>query len=195
MSETEELAKKLARRNQINEGEAVEPAESRANAVFNPYTEFKEFSRKQIKDFEKMFKTYDVNNDKYLDIMEMKLMMEKLGAPQTHVGLKNMIAEIDEDHDGQVSYREFLLIFRKAAAGELIEDSGLSQLAKLSEIDISDVGVKGAKDFFEAKVHEQTMSNKFEAEIRAEQEEKKKEAEEQKKRRAEFKAKQAAFKA
>ena len=24
-----------------------------------------------------------------------------------------MIAEIDEDHDGQVSYREFLLIFRK----------------------------------------------------------------------------------
>jgi hypothetical protein len=26
--------------------------------VFNPYTEFKEFSRKQIKDFEKMFKTW-----------------------------------------------------------------------------------------------------------------------------------------
>lgn len=87
------------------------------------------------------------------------------------------------------------MIFRKAAAGELVEDSGLSQLAKLSEIDISDVGVKGAKDFFEAKVHEQTMSNKFEAEIRAEQEEKRQAAEEQKKRRAEFKAKQAAFKA
>ena len=33
-------------------------------------------------------------------------MMEKLQAPQTHVGLKNMIAEIDEDNDGQVSYRE-----------------------------------------------------------------------------------------
>lgn len=33
-------------------------------------------------------------------------MMEKLGAPQTHVGLKNMIAEIDEDNDGKVSYRE-----------------------------------------------------------------------------------------
>ena len=57
MSETEELAKKLARRNQINEGEAVEPIESKANTVFNPYTEFKEFSRKQIKEFEKMFKT------------------------------------------------------------------------------------------------------------------------------------------
>ena len=49
---------------------------------------------------------YDVNNDKFLDLMEMKLMMEKLEAPQTHVGLKQMIAEIDEDNDGQVSYRE-----------------------------------------------------------------------------------------
>ena len=36
----------------------------------------------------------------------MKLMMEKLEAPQTHVGLKNMINEIDEDNDGKVSYRE-----------------------------------------------------------------------------------------
>ena len=49
---------------------------------------------------------YDVNNDHYLDLMEMKQMMEKLGAPQTHIGLKNMIAEIDEDSDGKVSFRE-----------------------------------------------------------------------------------------
>lgn len=55
MSETEELAKKLARRNQINEGEDVPRKQLE---VFNPYTEFKEFSRKQIKDFEKMFKTW-----------------------------------------------------------------------------------------------------------------------------------------
>ncbi|CAB4005157.1 EF-hand domain-containing D2 [Paramuricea clavata] len=190
MSETEELAKKLARRNQINEGEDVPRKQLE---VFNPYTEFKEFSRKQIKDFEKMFKTYDVNNDKFLDLMEMKLMMEKLQAPQTHVGLKNMIAEIDEDNDGQVSYREFLLIFRKAAAGELIEGSGLSELARLSEVDISDVGVKGAKDFFEAKVNELAQGNKFEAEIRAEQEENRKKAEDAKIRKQQFKEKQAAF--
>ena len=37
-------------------------------------------------------------------------MMEKLGAPQTHVGLKNMIAEIDEDNDGKVSYREVIIL-------------------------------------------------------------------------------------
>lgn len=47
---------------------------------------------------------------------------------------------------------QFLLIFRKAAAGELEEDSGLHALARLSEIDVSTEGVKGAKSFFEAKV-------------------------------------------
>lgn len=47
---------------------------------------------------------------------------------------------------------QFLLIYRKAKAGELAEDSGLSSLAKLTEINVEEVGVGGAKDFFEAKV-------------------------------------------
>jgi len=34
----------------------------------------------------------------------------------------------------------------------LDEDSGLSALAKITEIDINEVGVDGAKNFFEAKV-------------------------------------------
>lgn len=51
-----------------------------------------------------------------------------------------------------LSLPQFLLIFRKAAAGELQEDSGLHVLARLSEIDVSTEGVKGAKSFFEAKV-------------------------------------------
>jgi Ca2+-binding EF-hand superfamily protein len=38
--------------------------------------------------------------------MEMKQMMEKLGAPQTHIGLKGMIKEVDEDNDDRVSFRE-----------------------------------------------------------------------------------------
>ena len=48
---------------------------------------------------------------------------------------------------------QFLLIFRKAAAGELAEDSGLFALyQQLEEIDVDKEGVKGAKNFFEAKV-------------------------------------------
>jgi hypothetical protein len=45
-----------------------------------------------------------------------------------------------------------LLIYRKAKAGELAEESGLNRLAKLTEINVEEVGVGGAKDFFEAKV-------------------------------------------
>ncbi|XP_046559216.1 EF-hand domain-containing protein D2-like [Haliotis rubra] len=192
MSETEELAKKLQRRNDINDG--IEEGSLPSARVFNPYTEFKEFTRKQIKDFERTFKKYDVNDDKFIDLMELKLMMEKLGAPQTHVSLKNMINEVDEDKDSKISFREFLLIFRKAAAGELDEGSGLYELyANVSEIDVDETGVLGAKDFFEAKIKTQTIQSKFEDEIRQEQEDKKREAEEAKERRQAFKAKREVF--
>lgn len=33
-------------------------------------------------------------------------MMEKLGEPQTHLALKEMIKTVDEDNDGQISFRE-----------------------------------------------------------------------------------------
>lgn len=49
---------------------------------------------------------YDTGKDGFIDLMELKLMMEKLGAPQTHLGLKNMIKEVDEDFDGKLSFRE-----------------------------------------------------------------------------------------
>lgn len=49
-------------------------------------------------------------------------------------------------------YLQFLLLFRKAAAGELPEDSGLNRLATLTDIDVGQVGVGGAATFFESKV-------------------------------------------
>ncbi|XP_033084780.1 EF-hand domain-containing protein D2 [Trachypithecus francoisi] len=194
-----ELSAKLLRRADLNQG--IGEPQSPSRRVFNPYTEFKEFSRKQIKDMEKMFKQYDAGRDGFIDLMELKLMMEKLGAPQTHLGLKNMIKEVDEDFDSKLSFRRiqyiehrFLLIFRKAAAGELQEDSGLCVLARLSEIDVSSEGVKGAKSFFEAKVQAINVSSRFEEEIKAEQEERKKQAEEMKQRKAAFKELQSTFK-
>jgi len=33
-------------------------------------------------------------------------MMEKLGTPQTHLALKAMIREVDEDCDNRISFRE-----------------------------------------------------------------------------------------
>lgn len=50
---SDELSKKLNRRNEINEGGEASALPSMN--VWNPYTEFKEFSRKQIQDFQKTF--------------------------------------------------------------------------------------------------------------------------------------------
>ncbi|KFO59620.1 EF-hand domain-containing protein D2, partial [Corvus brachyrhynchos] len=121
---------------------------------------------------------YDAGKDGFIDLMELKLMMEKLGAPQTHLGLKNMIKEVDEDLDSKLSFREV---------------RGLHALARLSEIDVSTEGVKGAKNFFEAKAQAINEASRFEEEIKAEQEEKKKQAEELKQRKAAFKELQSTF--
>lgn len=120
-------------------------------------------------------------------------MMEKLGAPQTHLGLKSMIAEVDEDQDGKISFREFLLIYRKAKAGELTGHDGLQELVRLTEINVQEVGVSGAKSFFEAKIEETLKTSRFHDEIRAEQEERKREEEEKQIRRAQFRERAAIF--
>lgn len=187
----EELSAKLRRRQTLNESGSVD--DSNKKRIFNPYTDFPEFSRKEIKEYEKTFKKFDVGKDNFIDFEELKRMMENLGAPQTHLALKEMIAEIDEDNDNKISFREFLLIFHKAKAGELLTDSGLSQLASLTEIDVEKEGVGGAKNFFEAKIEEQSRGKKFEEEIRAEQEEKRKQEEERRQRKEAFKHKARFF--
>ena len=49
---------------------------------------------------------YDADRDKSLNFHELKFMMEKLGIPQTHIALKEMIRQVDEDHDGKICFRE-----------------------------------------------------------------------------------------
>ncbi|XP_019861644.1 PREDICTED: EF-hand domain-containing protein D2-like [Amphimedon queenslandica] len=96
-----ELASKLNRQQQINDGEV-----KAAKVSQSVYAEFKEFSIQEIKEYRKIFVKYDVDKSGFIDFMELKLMMEKLGEPQTHLGLKAMIKEVDEDHDNQISFRE-----------------------------------------------------------------------------------------
>lgn len=53
---TDELAAKLAKRtNIIDQAEEGSEPDLPSLKVFNPYTEFKEFSRKEIQHFQKMF--------------------------------------------------------------------------------------------------------------------------------------------
>jgi len=193
----DELSAVLNRRQKINEaledGKPVPPQFNRRPSVKNVYLEFKEFTRKQINDYEATFKKFDTGKDGYLDLGELKRMMEKLGVPQTHLALKAMIKEVDEDGDDKISFREFLLIYRKAYDGTLPEDCGLNELARLTEINVDEVGVIGAKEFFEAKIEYQGIANRFEYELRQEMEEKKRLEDEKSRRKIAFKEKTAIF--
>jgi len=101
-----------------------------------------------------------------------------------------MIKEVDEDLDDQISLREFFLIFRKAAKGEL-SAQGLKSIAE--SVDVQKEGVGGAKDFFQAKIENQANSKKAEEEIKAEQADKKEQREQAKVRKTDFKNKAAMF--
>ena len=82
------------------------------------------------------------------------------------------------------------MIFRKAKNGTLKVES----LQKLVDsINVAEVGVGGAKNFFEQKMAQASAGLKAEQEIKAEQEAKKKEREEAAARRAAFKARQQQF--
>jgi hypothetical protein len=162
--------------------------------VFNPYVDFPCFSREQIKTYSSMFKKYDADKDGQLDIEEMKKMMEALGHPQTHLELLKMIREVDTGRNGSIGKKEFFTIFQKAQEGTLENCAGLTALAtSANEIDVSEVGVSGAKSFFESKVNELASSKNMEEEIKAERRKSQEAAELNRMRKAEFKSKMAQF--
>ena len=48
----------------------------------------------------------DSDGNQQIDFQKLKYLMEKLGFPQTHVRLKNMIKNVDKNQDGLISFRE-----------------------------------------------------------------------------------------
>lgn len=54
------------------------------------------------------FIEFDLDHSGDIDIMELKMMLEKLGQAKTHLELKKMIQEVDTTDSGTISYREFL---------------------------------------------------------------------------------------
>ena len=98
-----ELSSILQRRQTLND--ALDAGDQKIEHKFvkvNVYVEFKEFSRKQIKEF-------NSSNTGRLSLEELKIMMEKLGSPQTHLGLKAMI-QVKEFPKHNL--RRSLLLFR-----------------------------------------------------------------------------------
>lgn len=183
-----ELEKMFARR-ASNIDESATASTVSGSKVFNPATDFPEFSKKQLKVYKDLFVKFDLNKSGTISNEELKKMMEKLGSPQTHITLKNMIRDVDEDGDEEISFREFLLIFRKFASGDFKDSpfAALVELASQSEVDVSEVGVGGAKNFFEAKAEMLRKGSALEAEVKKEQLERKQAREEKERRASTFK--------
>mmetsp|Transcript_30475 Transcript_30475/g.76506 ORF Transcript_30475/g.76506 Transcript_30475/m.76506 type:complete len:180 (-) Transcript_30475:80-619(-) len=163
------------------------PAEMRK--VFqNARRDFKELSLEELGTHEDTFNRFNHNRTGYMDMMELKGLMEAIKQPQTHLELNRMVKEIDIDNDQKISYPEYLLIFRYARTGKL-QSAGLKALA--SFVSVKDVGVKGAKGFFEEKAA--ALNDDVAARDRAFHEKKKAEAEAARARKNAFKDKAALF--
>ncbi|XP_060869932.1 EF-hand domain-containing protein D2-like [Metopolophium dirhodum] len=109
------------------------------------YLEFSEFSPAQIRKIEDIFNQYDANKDGYLCRNELKRMMIKRRVPWTENSLSQLIDDVDKDKDGKLTFREFVMTNRKTL--EYCQRA----LAKQEKVDFNKVGIKGVRDFFEAK--------------------------------------------
>ncbi|XP_072014505.1 allograft inflammatory factor 1-like [Amphiura filiformis] len=62
----------------------------------------------KLETYKGKFIEYDLDGSGDLDVTDVSYMMEKLGQPKNVLEKKKIIAEIDLDGSGTVSYREFL---------------------------------------------------------------------------------------
>jgi len=71
------------------------------------YKDVEDLSAK-LKSYKDQFMEFDMDNSGDIDFEELKLMLEKIGQPKTHLECKKMIKEIDKTNSGTINYREFL---------------------------------------------------------------------------------------
>ncbi|XP_006816321.2 allograft inflammatory factor 1-like, partial [Saccoglossus kowalevskii] len=60
--------------------------------------------------FKAQFMEYDNDHSGDLGLMDVQLMMEKLGQPKNQLELKKIIAEVDLNNSGTICYREFVVM-------------------------------------------------------------------------------------
>lgn len=92
----------------------------------------------KLEGFKNKYAEFDLNDQGEIELMGLKLMMEKLGVPKTHLELKKMIAEVTGGSSNTINYRDFVkmmlgkrsavlklvLIFEDKASGSPCKPSG-----------------------------------------------------------------------
>nr|XP_020650474.1 allograft inflammatory factor 1-like [Pogona vitticeps] len=72
--------------------------------------------------FKEKYMEFDLNNQGEIDLMSVKRMMEKLGAPKTHLELKKMISEVTGGVSDTISYQDFVnvMLGKRSAVLKLV---------------------------------------------------------------------------
>ncbi|EDW15055.2 EF-hand domain-containing protein D1 [Drosophila mojavensis] len=134
------------------------------HAVAKPSQRF--FEPEEIREAFAAFKQYDTNDDNYIELRELKLALEKLSVPQTHLAAKRLMAQIVGQHARQMNFCQFLLTYaailesNKSRVGQPM-NSQLDLKRPRDCVNVSEVGVSGAKRFFESKIAQQIPDQNF----------------------------------
>ena len=74
---------------------------------------FEELTEEQIADFKEAFSLFDKDGDGVITVTELDVVMRSLGQRPTDAELKDMIAEVDADGNGDIAFPEFLTMMAR----------------------------------------------------------------------------------
>ncbi|XP_017002569.2 EF-hand domain-containing protein D2 homolog [Drosophila takahashii] len=119
------------------------------------------FNRTEVDSSFSCFMQVDEDLDGYICLGELKRFLEKLDMPQTHLAVKKVMTHVVGNHEGQLNFCQALLIQgtlmkRLELRKWCLQDREKQRLARSEAVDVSQVGVSGARRFFEAKIALQT---------------------------------------
>ncbi|CAM9720397.1 unnamed protein product [Ectocarpus fasciculatus] len=72
----------------------------------------KELSEEEIEDYKEAFSNFDKDGNGNIDELELGVVMRSLGYSPTNQQLKEMMAKVDTDHSGGISFDEFVAMMQ-----------------------------------------------------------------------------------
>ncbi|XP_018414044.1 PREDICTED: allograft inflammatory factor 1-like [Nanorana parkeri] len=64
--------------------------------------------KEKLESAKKKFMDFDLNDQGEIDMMGLKMMMEKMGVPKTHLEVKKMITEVTGGNSDAICYQDFV---------------------------------------------------------------------------------------
>ncbi|EGG22738.1 calcium-binding protein [Cavenderia fasciculata] len=109
--------------------------------------EFPEVEEALIQKYKEQFMAYDVNNSGDIDMMELKLMLERVGQTKTHLELKKMMAEVSSNGE-TITFRDFLVMMTGKKSSILQKILMFEEMTKKPETPKGPPPKKSITDFF-----------------------------------------------